>query len=216
MSSRFYAFLKLMQPIPIRRLKLPRSRPIIRPSPTAKIYRGPGSGKAHVPTAKNALYACDWRTTMACFEHGTIVELATRETVTLPDVRGGVVRVARGTVWITQEGDPHDGVLRGGDTWVVERDGSTVAEAQSDVEFSVMGRYVEPGFAASEVEGPSAWAQTRDPFAGLFTALFNTPSRGATPYFGFIPLVTVTLRAPTTAASRDAVLAAVQSAPAAS
>ncbi len=120
---------------------------------------------------------------MACFEHGTIVELATRETVTLPDVRGAVVRVARGTVWITQEGDPHDVVLRAGDTWVVERDGSTVAEAQSDVEFSVMGRYVEPVFAASEVEGPSAWAQTRDAFAGLFTAFFNTPSRGATPYF---------------------------------
>ncbi len=43
---------------------------------------------------------------MACFEHGTIVELAAREVVTLPDVRSATLRVTRGTLWITQEDDP--------------------------------------------------------------------------------------------------------------
>jgi len=118
---------------------------------------------------------------MACFEHGTIIELAARETVTLPDVRSAVVRVTRGTLWITQEGDPQDVVLRDGDTWAVEHNGLTVVEAQSDAHFSVMGRHVEPVFAASESDSlwPAAWARTRDAVAGFF----DTPTRGATPYY---------------------------------
>jgi len=118
---------------------------------------------------------------MACFEHGTTVKLATRETVTLPDAAGAVLRLRRGTVWITQEGDPQDVVLRDGDTWAVERDGLTVVEAQDDVNLYIVGRRVEPVFPTSEHDG--VWVQTRDAFAGFFESFFNTPSRGPTPYF---------------------------------
>ena len=77
---------------------------------------------------------------MACFESGTIVSLANREAVALPDVRGATLRVAQGTVWLTEERQPHDVVLRPGDNWVVEHDGKTVVEAQNDAVFCIVGR----------------------------------------------------------------------------
>ena len=80
---------------------------------------------------------------MACFQHGTVVELAARDVVTLPDLRSATLRVTRGTLWITQEGDPQDVVLRTGDNWVVERNGLTVVEAQDDAIFCVVGRHFE-------------------------------------------------------------------------
>ena len=63
---------------------------------------------------------------MACFKNGTIIDLTTRESLALPDFRGTTLRVTRGTVWITQEHDTQDVVLRAGDTWVVERNGLTL------------------------------------------------------------------------------------------
>lgn len=87
---------------------------------------------------------------MACFEAGTIIELTAREAVTLSDVRGSTLRVTRGTVWLTQENDSHDVILRAGDNWVVERQGATVLEAQDDVVLCVVGRQVEPTHAANE------------------------------------------------------------------
>ena len=66
---------------------------------------------------------------MACYETGTVVDLAAREVLTLDDVRGVTLRVTRGTVWITQERDLEDIVLRAGNNWVVECSGRTVIEA---------------------------------------------------------------------------------------
>jgi len=80
---------------------------------------------------------------MACFESGTIVDLAPRESVVIADVRGAVLRVNRGTLWITQEGDTRDVVLRPGDTWVVERQGHTIIEAQTAATLCASGRAVE-------------------------------------------------------------------------
>ena len=119
---------------------------------------------------------------MACFEHGTIIDLATHETVTLPDVRSAILRVTRGTLWFTQEGDPQDIVLRTGDTWVVERDGLTVVEAQGDVSFCVMGRRIEPLVTARRAEAMNAprwWAKARGAAAGFLAS----PSRNTVPYF---------------------------------
>ena len=76
---------------------------------------------------------------MACFESGTIVSLANREAVALPDVRGATLRVAQGTVWLTEERQPHDVVLRPGDNWVVEHDGKTVVEARHGARFTIAG-----------------------------------------------------------------------------
>ena len=77
---------------------------------------------------------------MACFESGTVVSLDAREAVTLPGIRGATLRVTQGTLWLTQEGNPNDVVLRTGDNWVVERDGATVMEAQDDTVVCVIGR----------------------------------------------------------------------------
>ena len=77
---------------------------------------------------------------MACFEPGTVVTLAPREAITLPDVRGATLRVTQGTLWLTEERDRHDIVLRPGDNWLVESNGSTVVEAQDAAVFCIVGR----------------------------------------------------------------------------
>ena len=121
---------------------------------------------------------------MACFEYGTIVELGARETMTLPDARSAMLRVTRGTVWITQESDPQDVVLRAGDTWVVERNGLTVVEAQEDVSLCVVGRRIETLLAqrSQSARSPSVWAQTHDAVLSLLTAFLASPRRGPAPY----------------------------------
>ena len=96
---------------------------------------------------------------MACFEAGTIIELDAREAVTLNDVRGSTLRVTRGTLWLTQENDAHDVILRSGDNWVVERQGATVIEAQEDALLCVVGRHVE---ASQVAANESRFADWRD------------------------------------------------------
>ena len=61
--------------------------------------------------------------------HGDLVEI--------PDARGTTLHVARGRLWLTQERDRRDIVLDAGDTYTVERDGVTVAEAQGDTTVAV-------------------------------------------------------------------------------
>jgi hypothetical protein len=81
---------------------------------------------------------------MPSWNTGTLIDLAAREAVALDDVRGATLRVVRGTVWVTQERDPDDVILRAGDNWAVERDGRTVLEAQDNTQVWVVGRHVEP------------------------------------------------------------------------
>ncbi len=122
---------------------------------------------------------------MACFEHGTMVELKTREALTLPDVRGATLRVARGTVWITQENDTQDIVLHSGDTWTVERNGLTILEAQGEVSLCVIGRRIETLVAGREQRAlfASAGARMRNAIVAFFASLFTTPTRSAAPYY---------------------------------
>jgi len=114
---------------------------------------------------------------MARFEAGTIIELDAREVVTLPDVRSAMLRVTRGTLWITQEGDPQDVVLRAGDSWEVERNGLMVVEAQNDTSFWVMGRRIETSIAGRQGVVSRVWSWTRD----VIAAFFATPARSAPP-----------------------------------
>ena len=116
---------------------------------------------------------------MACFQHGTIVELTARDVVTLPDLRSAMLRVTRGTLWITQEGDPQDVVLRAGDNWVVERNGLTVVEAQDDAIFCVVGRHFETPAAKRRNSARTPWTRMRNAAA----AFLATPLRGTVPYF---------------------------------
>ncbi len=80
---------------------------------------------------------------MTCLESGIIVDLTARESLVLTDVRGAVLRVNRGTLWITQEGDTRDVVLRPGDRWMVERQGDTIVEAQTAATLYASGRGIE-------------------------------------------------------------------------
>ena len=85
---------------------------------------------------------------MARYETGTTIEFTRREAVTLKDVRGAILRVKRGTVWVTQEAESPDApaqdiVLRGGDAWVVETNGATVIEAQDAAMVHVVGCAVQ-------------------------------------------------------------------------
>ena len=118
---------------------------------------------------------------MACFEHGTIIAMAPRETVTFPDMRGTTLRVARGTLWITQEDDPQDIVLRSGDTWTIERNGLTIVEAQSEASYCLVGRRVHNLMRqrSRATRASSPWAWTREAIA----AFFASPVRGPAPYF---------------------------------
>ena len=59
-----------------------------------------------------------------------LLQLADGDLLELPDARGTTLHVAQGRVWVTQEGDRRDIVLRAGDTWTLELPGLTVAEAQ--------------------------------------------------------------------------------------
>ena len=116
---------------------------------------------------------------MACFEHGTIVELKTRRKHhAARHARARSLRVTRGTVWITQEDDPNDVVLRAGDTWVVERDGLTIIEAQDDVDLLRRGPARRGADFGAPGALPSAWARMRDALAGFFA----TPTRSPAPY----------------------------------
>jgi Protein of unknown function (DUF2917) len=112
---------------------------------------------------------------MACFENGTIVDLATRESVSLPDVRGTTLRETHGTLWITQENDTQDVVLRTGDTWVVEMDGLTILEAQEATTFCVLGRRLETWVAPRPAASAASrvWRHVHEAFA----AFFATPAR---------------------------------------
>lgn len=77
---------------------------------------------------------------MACYETRTVVNLANNEAVTLPNVRGALIRVMRGTLWLTEERQRSDVVLRAGDDFVVEHDGKTVVEARNGARFTIAGR----------------------------------------------------------------------------
>ena len=112
---------------------------------------------------------------MACFESGTVVNLSPREAITLPDVRGATLRITQGTLWLTQEHDRTDIVLRTGDNWVVERDGATVVEAQDAVTFCIVGR------DAATLGLPAKARRTTGLWHALATML-TPPPHHAAPY----------------------------------
>jgi hypothetical protein len=81
------------------------------------------------------------------------IDLARDATLRLPRA-GALVRVEKGTVLVTREGDQEDHVLEPGDELVVPRGGVAVAWAFTAAELSVRARHAarlpvaEPGRAA--------------------------------------------------------------------
>lgn len=119
---------------------------------------------------------------MTCFDTGKAIDLAKRDNLPLHDVRGMMLRVTRGALWITQEGDPRDLVLRTGDTWVVERNGLTIVEAQADTTVCVGGRHVDAVLAtrrATTMPAIPLWERVRRGATAWLTPL----ARRALPYY---------------------------------
>ncbi len=114
---------------------------------------------------------------MACFETGTVVRLGSREAITLSDIRSATLRVTRGTLWVTQDKNPQDIVLRTGDNWAVERDGDTVIEARGGATFCIVARY-----AAAPTGLPARSGGTRR-LLGALAARLQAPRRRTVPYF---------------------------------
>jgi DUF2917 family protein len=110
---------------------------------------------------------------MACYETRTVVDLANHEAVTLPNVRGATIRVARGILWLTEERQRNDVVLRAGDDFLVEFDGKTVVEARDSARFTIVGR------SGKELKLPRCGATVSRFAAGL--ASWLSPPRQA-PY----------------------------------
>jgi DUF2917 family protein len=115
---------------------------------------------------------------MLCNGYDDVVELESGELAELRDVRGATLRVTRGTLWVTQDRDSRDVVLRAGDVWTVEREGLTLAEAQGDATFCVVGG------AARRVRREGGVPFYYERLASWFAALArNRPDRRFVPYF---------------------------------
>ena len=85
---------------------------------------------------------------MLCNGYDKVLELALGDLIELKDARGATVRVTQGTVWLTQEHDTQDVVLRTGDVWTVERQGLTLVEAQGEARVCIVGRVAQKIAAA--------------------------------------------------------------------
>ncbi len=96
-------------------------------------------------------------------------------------MRGATLRVVRGRLWITQESDTRDLVLEAGDSWAIERNGLTIAEAQADTSLVVTGRKLETIRSTQRTSSPLSplWRRVRTMFALLMLA----PPRRTLPYF---------------------------------
>lgn len=112
----------------------------------------------------------------------TTLDLMPHQAIALPDIEGTALAVTRGTLWITQQNDTQDIVLRAGDNWTIERNGLTLVEAQQDATFCVLGRYLDAAvLPARKVRGTwsTAWRRAR----AFAVAQFKSPMRRAVPHY---------------------------------
>jgi hypothetical protein len=115
---------------------------------------------------------------MGCGGNTKVWELAPRELVKLDGARGTTLRVTRGTLWLTLEGDLRDIVLAAGDSFTIDRGGLTLIEAQNSATVCVLARYIDERRARARRSGVAArfaaW------FASVGAADFD---RRSVPYF---------------------------------
>lgn len=81
--------------------------------------------------------------------HGKQIDLDQGSAMHLENAQGTTLRVTRGVLWVTQDRDLRDIVLRPGDTWMIERGGLTIASAQADSSVAVVG----PGAGRVDTRG---------------------------------------------------------------
>jgi hypothetical protein len=101
---------------------------------------------------------------MLCNGYDQVLELRDGDSLNLSDARGTTLRVTRGTLWVTQEHDTRDVVLRAGDVWTVERQGLTIIEAQRASTVCLVGEAAQAAHARPRRtrlgERVSAWFET--------------------------------------------------------
>ncbi len=115
---------------------------------------------------------------MTCAGYTKTLDLAAGDLVRLSDAKGTTLRVTRGTLWVTQDQDVNDVVLATGDTWTVERDGLTLAEAQGAAIVCLVGPGAEPAQLRRRARA------VRPPVAAWFKRLLALRhSRRFVPYY---------------------------------
>jgi hypothetical protein len=67
----------------------------------------------------------------------TAVKLLERDTISVVDGKGARIAVVAGSVWITQERDSRDVLLRAGQSFTLDRDGTAIVEALADAEVAL-------------------------------------------------------------------------------
>ena len=92
------------------------------------------------------------------------VGMQASEALALDDARGTLVRCLAGSLWVTQDGDRDDHLLRVGESMRIERDGPTVVQAMTGSRLAVCAP--EP-LALRQVSIPSRLPRPRG-LAGLF------------------------------------------------
>ncbi len=101
---------------------------------------------------------------MLCIGYDKVLDLTDRELVEMRDVRGATLKVTRGMLWVTQDQDLRDVVLRAGDVWTVERQGLTLAEAQGAATVCVVGaaprRITTRGASPTIYQRLSSWFES--------------------------------------------------------
>jgi len=112
---------------------------------------------------------------MSQTSNAAIVHLNPGQSLALPDIQGTAFMVTHGTLWITQENDTQDVVLRPGDLWMVERDGLTIIEAQNDASMRAVGPTFERATPTRR-----DWPQWLHAKASAF---FNPPTRRPLLYY---------------------------------
>lgn len=111
---------------------------------------------------------------MVCAGYTKVWELAPGEHVKLDGARGTTLRVTRGTLWVTLEGDTRDIILTPGDSFAIDRGGLTIVEAQGSSTVCVLGHHV------SEVHSPApqqrgVGARLKDWLASVGETAMNRP-----------------------------------------
>jgi hypothetical protein len=69
-----------------------------------------------------------------------ILKLDQHRKLSLREANGECIRVHRGRVWVTRDRDIRDHVVNSGESFVIERTGTTVLTAMSDAGVSLMKR----------------------------------------------------------------------------
>ena len=93
---------------------------------------------------------------MTCDGYTKVWELAPGEIVKLEGARGTTLRVTRGTLWLTLERDLRDIVLSAGDSFMIDRGGLTLVEAQDTATVCVLARFIDERRAGARHSGVAA------------------------------------------------------------